>query len=119
MFARIAMFGLALLALWMIWRVVRQWIDANAARPDDVHENREGRRLSHQRDDGSAPWIATVASSDGARSGVRRGDDSRDPDAARDVDSPRVGDDQPGSDTPGDSGSGGGGDSGGSGGGSD
>jgi len=104
MFARIAMFGLVLLALWMIWRVVRQWIDANAAR-DDSNETREARRLSHQRDEGSAPWIATGTSGVGARSDVRRDDDFREPDA-RDVDAPRSGDPRTGGDTRGGSGSG-------------
>ena len=111
MLARIAMFGLALLALWLIWRAVRQWIDANAAR-GDTDEQREARRLSHQRVDGSTSSIAAGASGDG----VRRANDSRDPDAARDVDAPRGGEHQSGGDTHGDGGSGGGGDSGGGGG---
>lgn len=116
MIARIAMFGVALLALWMIWRAVRQWIDANAAQRDDTEDGqREARRISHQRSDASNASIVTSASGQGAR----RGDDSRDPDAVRDVDAPRGGDHQTGGDTHGDSGSGGSGDSGGSGGGSD
>ncbi len=114
MFARIVLFGLALLGLWLIWRAVRQWNSGNAAPPENAEQERQGRQLPHQRNDGSAPWIAAVGSADGTRSGARKSEHSREPDAARDVDTPRVDDHRSGADSQSDSGSSG--DSGGNGG---
>ncbi len=114
MLARIVLFGLALLGLWLIWRAVRQWNSGDAAARDNAEQDRRGRQLPHQRNDGSAPWIA-AGSTEGTRSGARKSENSREPDAARDVNAPRVGDHRSGADSQAESGSGGG-DSGGGGG---
>ena len=104
MFARIAMFGLALFGLWLVWRAVRRWQTESAA----ARENAERERLPHQRNDGSAPWIAAVGSADGTRSGSRKSEHHREPDAARDVDAHRIDDHRSVADSQPDGGSGGG-----------
>ena len=51
MFARFVMFGLCLVAGWLIWRALRRWIDLRSARPDLVSNTRQ---LGHRADNGRA-----------------------------------------------------------------
>lgn len=81
MFARFLMFGLCLLAGWLIWRTLRQWMAMNSVQRGATGGRRDATlRLDHRRADGSASgWMAASASGEVISGKVRGGEGHSDP----------------------------------------